>query len=82
MTRLAALPSREVLLAKLAGGMQAPIGDPGRAARRANMRNLGYALAQVAEQKAQRRRRLTGARTDDHPTAARRLTEGDTPWQS
>jgi len=50
VTRLAALPSREVLLAKLAGGMQAPIGNlAGLFA--APLRNLGFALAQVAEQK-------------------------------
>ena len=52
VTRLAALPSREVLLAKLAGGMQAPVGTlAGLFA--APMRNLGFALAQVAEQKRQ-----------------------------
>jgi large subunit ribosomal protein L10 len=51
VTRLAALPSREILLAKLAGGMQAPVGTlAGLFA--APLRNLGYALAQVAEQKA------------------------------
>ena len=51
VTRLAALPSRDVLLAKLAGGMQAPVGTlAGLFA--APLRNLGYALAQVAEQKA------------------------------
>ncbi len=50
VTRLASLPPREVLLAKLAGGMQAPIGTlAGLLA--APLRNLGYALAQVAEQK-------------------------------
>ena len=47
---LASLPSRDVLLAKLAGGMQAPIGNlAGLFA--APLRNLGFALAQVAEQK-------------------------------
>ena len=52
VTRLAALPAREVLLAKLAGGMQAPVGTlAGLFA--APLRNLGYALAQVAEQKRQ-----------------------------
>jgi large subunit ribosomal protein L10 len=52
VTRLAALPGREVLLAKLAGGMQAPVGTlAGLFA--APLRNLGYALAQVAEQKRQ-----------------------------
>jgi large subunit ribosomal protein L10 len=51
VTRLAALPSREVLLAKLAGGMQAPVATlAGLFA--APLRNLGYALQQVAEQKA------------------------------
>ena len=51
VTRLAALPSRDVLLAKLAGGMQAPVATlAGLFA--APLRNLGYALAQVAEQKA------------------------------
>jgi large subunit ribosomal protein L10 len=50
VTRLASLPPREVLLAKLAGGMQAPVGTlAGLFA--APLRNLGYALAQVAEQK-------------------------------
>jgi large subunit ribosomal protein L10 len=49
---LASLPSRDVLLAKLAGGMQAPIGTlAGLLA--ANIRNLGYALVQVRDQKAQ-----------------------------
>jgi large subunit ribosomal protein L10 len=51
VTRLAALPSREVLLAKLAGGMQAPVSTlAGLFA--APLRNLGYALQQVADQKA------------------------------
>jgi large subunit ribosomal protein L10 len=51
VTRLAALPPREVLLAKLAGGMQAPVGQlAGLFA--APLRNLGYALQQLAEQKA------------------------------
>jgi large subunit ribosomal protein L10 len=50
VVRLAALPSREILLAKLAGGMQAPVATlAGLLA--APLRNLGYALAQVAEQK-------------------------------
>ena len=49
---LANLPPREVLLAKLAGGMQAPIATlAGLLA--ANIRNLGSALAQVRDQKAQ-----------------------------
>jgi large subunit ribosomal protein L10 len=51
VTRLAALPPREVLLARLAGGMQAPMGTlAGLLA--APLRNLGYALQQVADQKA------------------------------
>ena len=51
VTRLATLPPRDVLQAKLAGGMQAPVGTlAGLFA--APLRNLGYALQQVAEQKA------------------------------
>ncbi len=52
VSRLAALPPREVLLAKLAGGMQAPVGTLAGLLV-APLRNLGYALAQVAEQKRQ-----------------------------
>ncbi len=48
---LASLPSREVLLAKLAGGMQAPVATLAGLLV-ANVRNLGYALAQVRDQKA------------------------------
>jgi large subunit ribosomal protein L10 len=49
---LASLPPREVLLAKLAGGMQAPIGTlAGLLA--ANIRNFGSVLAQVRDQRAQ-----------------------------
>ena len=51
VTRLAALPAREVLLAKLAGGMQAPVAQLAGLFS-APLRNLGYALQQVAEQKA------------------------------
>ena len=48
---LASLPSREVLLARLAGGMQAPVATlAGLLA--ANIRNLGHALSQVRDQKA------------------------------
>ena len=51
VTRLAALPSRDVLLGRLAGGMQAPVATlAGLLA--APLRNLGYALQQVADQKA------------------------------
>ena len=47
---LAALPSREVLLARLAGGMQSPVATlAGLLA--ANIRNLGSVLAQVRDQK-------------------------------
>jgi large subunit ribosomal protein L10 len=51
VTRLAALPAREVLLAKLAGGMQAPVAQLAGLFS-APLRNLGYALQQLAEQKA------------------------------
>ena len=49
---LASLPSREVLLGKLAGGMQAPVATLAGLLV-ANIRNLGYALSQVRDQKAQ-----------------------------
>jgi large subunit ribosomal protein L10 len=49
---LASLPSREILLGKLAGGMQAPVATLAGLLV-ANIRNLGYALSQVRDQKAQ-----------------------------
>ena len=49
--RLSTLPSREVLLAQLAGSMQSPIATLGGLFG-ANLRNLGYALAQVRDAKA------------------------------
>lgn len=52
VVRLAALPTREVLQARLAGAMQAPIATLGGLFS-ANLRNLAYALQQVAERKAQ-----------------------------
>jgi large subunit ribosomal protein L10 len=48
---LATLPSRDVLLGKLAGGMQAPIATLAGLLV-ANIRNLGSGLAQVRDQKA------------------------------
>ncbi|HVL54128.1 MAG TPA: 50S ribosomal protein L10 [Vitreimonas sp.] len=50
VVRLATLPSRDVLLAKLAGAIQSPTSTlAGLLA--ANVRNLGYALTQVRDQK-------------------------------
>jgi large subunit ribosomal protein L10 len=51
VTRLAALPPRDVLLAKLAGGMQAPVATLAGLLS-APLRNLGYALQQLADEKA------------------------------
>lgn len=51
VARLAALPAREVLQAQLAGAMVAPIATLGGLLG-ANLRNLGYALAQVRDRKA------------------------------
>jgi len=48
---LASLPSREILLGKLAGGMQAPVATLAGLLV-ANIRNLGYALSQIRDQKA------------------------------
>jgi len=50
VTRLATLPSREVLLAQLAGGMASPMASMASLFA-APLRNLGYALSQLAEQK-------------------------------
>jgi large subunit ribosomal protein L10 len=51
VTRLATLPSREVLLGQLAGGMVAPLANMASLLA-APLRNLGYALSQLADQKA------------------------------
>ena len=51
VTRLATLPSREVLLGQLAGGMASPLATMASLLA-APLRNLAYALAQVAERKA------------------------------
>jgi large subunit ribosomal protein L10 len=52
VTRLANLPSRDVLLARLAGGMVSPVSTLAGLLG-ANIRNLGSVLAQVRDQKAQ-----------------------------
>ena len=52
VVRLASLPSREVLQAQLAGAMQSPLATLGGLLS-ANLRNLAYALQQVADRKAQ-----------------------------
>ena len=51
VTRLASLPPREVLLAQLAGAIQSPTATLASLLA-ANIRNLGYALSQVRDQKA------------------------------
>ena len=52
VTRLATLPPREILLAQLAGAFSAPATQVA-GLMAANLRNLGYALTQLQEQKAQ-----------------------------
>ena len=51
VTRLASLPPREVLLGRLAGAIQSPTTTLASLLA-ANIRNLGYALSQVRDQKA------------------------------
>jgi large subunit ribosomal protein L10 len=51
ITRMAALPGREVLLAQLAGGMASPLATMASLLA-APLRNLGYALSLVAAQRA------------------------------
>jgi large subunit ribosomal protein L10 len=50
VTRLAELPPRDVLLAQLAGGIAAPLSGMASVIS-APLRNLGYALSQLAEQR-------------------------------
>ena len=50
ITRLATMPTREVLLAQLAGGMASPLSSMAGLLA-APLRNLGYALAQLREQR-------------------------------
>ncbi len=52
VSRLATLPSRDVLLAQLAGRMASPLSSMASLLA-APLRNLGYALTQLAEQKGQ-----------------------------
>jgi large subunit ribosomal protein L10 len=52
VTRLATLPTREVLLAQLAGGIASPIGTMAGLLT-APLRNLGFALAQLRDQREQ-----------------------------
>jgi large subunit ribosomal protein L10 len=52
ISRLATLPSRDVLLGQLAGGMVAPLAGMASLLA-APLRNLGYALQQLHDQKAQ-----------------------------
>jgi large subunit ribosomal protein L10 len=52
VTRLASLPPRDMLLAQLAGGMSAPLASMASLLA-APMRNLGFALTQLAEQRSQ-----------------------------
>ena len=52
VTRLSRLPGREVLLAQLAGGIASPLSSMASLLS-APLRNLGYALQQLADQKAQ-----------------------------
>jgi large subunit ribosomal protein L10 len=51
VTKLATLPSRDVLLGQLAGGIASPLSSMASLLA-APLRNLGYALQQVADQKA------------------------------
>ena len=52
VARLATLPTRDVMLGQLAGGIVSPLSSMASLLA-APLRNLGYALQQVADQKAQ-----------------------------
>ena len=77
VTRLAALPSREVLLAKLAGGMQAPVGTLAGLLRRPAAQP---GLRPAAGRRPEGRRPGRLAPLTDPPTRPR-PHEGDHPWQ-
>ena len=75
VTRLAALPSREVLLAKLAGGMQAPVGTlAGLFAAPLRQPGLCPVAGRGAEGPCRRRRRPL------HPTTTPTTTPRRDPW--
>ncbi|HUR15796.1 MAG TPA: 50S ribosomal protein L10 [Candidatus Limnocylindrales bacterium] len=72
VTRLATLPPREVLLAQLAGGMISPVAMLASLFS-APLRNLGYALTQLADMKGQE----AGAAAVEAPNAEE--TSGEAP---
>jgi large subunit ribosomal protein L10 len=77
VTALAALPGREVLLGQLAGGIAAPL--TGFASLlSAPLRNLGYALQQLAERKAEGGQSVPAA----GPDSATREAPGATAFPS
>ena len=69
ITRLAQLPSRDVLLAQLAGGMASPLATMAGLLA-APLRNLGYALSQLADKKGQEAGVSQATATAEAPEAA------------
>ncbi len=80
---LASLPSREVLLGKLAGGMQAPIATLAGLLT-ANIRNLGYGAGPGPRPEGPGRGRVTAPQRRPITTLppTRRPPKGDQTWQS
>jgi large subunit ribosomal protein L10 len=68
ISRMASLPGREVLLAQLAGGMASPLATMASLLS-APLRNLAYALAQVAETKGQAEGTAEAASTTEEAAA-------------
>ena len=74
ITRMASLPSREVLLAQLAGGMASPLAKMASLFA-APLRNLGYALSQLAQNRSEQQ---TAAAEPKPETAQPEAPEADT----
>jgi large subunit ribosomal protein L10 len=82
VTRLAALPSREVLLAQLAGGIASPLASMASLLA-APLRNLGYALSQLAERRGEQVQAAAPeappVETEPAETSAAASVEAETP---
>ena len=79
VTRLATLPSREVLLAKLAGGMQAPVGRSPVCSRRTSGTSAMHWPRSPSRRRQSERERVDQTRHPTRPTSPDRRRH---TWQS
>ena len=80
ITRLSQLPPREVLLAQLAGGMASPVATMASLLA-APLRNLGYALGQLADKKGQDAPAPVPEAAAEAPAQAEATAETEAPAQ-